>query len=208
MFPSMIHLRMDLRARRSTVHIIHKCGCYISFSVKEYADRIVLLQSGNHTPESHLHGLGILSVKQRGAVERAARSAPMSVGSQVHASLQNFSPGRRIPYDARYREAVARIVRRKRAEVMSAHAPGITLDGSEGSMNTLYGSISLVNLLKRHNDPTDSYHMDGHEVVCDGYQFGLGVRFMCLTTPHFLLNMARTRIVGGRPRAISTLFRV
>ena len=136
----------------------HKCGFYCSFATKEYSDRIVLLQAGTHTPESHLGGKGILSVKQRGAVARAARSAPMAVGSQVHASMQNFSPGRRIPYDAGSRQAVARIVRKTRAEVMQDHVPGIALDGSEGSMNRLADSISLVKLLKRHNDPADSYH--------------------------------------------------
>ncbi len=60
----------------------HKRGCYISFSIKEYSDRIVLLQSS------------------------------------------------------------------------------ITLNGSEGSMNLLAESISLVKLLERHNDPADTYHMD------------------------------------------------
>jgi hypothetical protein len=120
----------------------------------------------------------------------------MSVGSQVHASMQNFSPGRRIPYDARSRQAVARIVRKTRAEVLQDRVPGITLDGSEGSMNRLADSISLVKLLKRHNDPADSYHMDEHEVVCVGHQFSDGVRFMSLTTPHLLLNMARAKNCG------------
>ena len=120
----------------------------------------------------------------------------MAVGSQVHASMQNFSPGRRIPYDARSRQAVARIVRKTRAEVLQDRVPGITLDGSEGSMNRLADSISLVKLLKRHNDPADSYHMDEHEVVCVGHQFSDGVRFMSLTTPHLLLNMARAKNCG------------
>ena len=131
----------------------------------------------------------------------------MSVGSQVHASMQNFSPGRRIPYDARSRQAVARIMRKTRAEVLQDCVPGITLDGSEGSMNRLADSISLVKLLKRHNDPADSYHMDKHEVVCVGHQFSDGVRFMSLTTPHLLLNMARAKNCGWQaqpPRAIST----
>jgi uncharacterized Ntn-hydrolase superfamily protein len=62
--------------------------------------------------------------------------------------MQNFSPGRRIPYDARSRQAVARIVRKTRAEVLQDRVPGITLDGSEGSMNQLAESISLVHLLR------------------------------------------------------------
>ncbi len=90
---------------------------------------IVLLQSGTHGPSSHLHSKGILSVMQRGAVERAARAAPMAVGSQVHASLHNTSPCQRVQYDARSREAVARTVLRTRAEVMRERAPGTSLMG-------------------------------------------------------------------------------
>ncbi len=59
----------------------------------------------------------------------------MAVGSQVHANLQNFSPGRRVPYDARSQAAIARLTRRERAVVLEETAPGIKLDGSEGSMN-------------------------------------------------------------------------
>jgi hypothetical protein len=44
--------------------------------------------------------------------------------------MQNFSPCRRIPYDARSRQAVARIVLKTRAEVLQDRVPGITLDGS------------------------------------------------------------------------------
>jgi hypothetical protein len=143
--------------------------------LKEYSDRVVLLQSGVHTPESHLGGKVILSVKQRGAVKRAARSAPMSVGSQVQSSLQNFSPCRQVPYDARSRQAVARIVRKTRAEVMQERVYCITLDGFEGSMNRLADSIALVTLLARHNDPANSFHMDEHEAVCVGHRFSKGI---------------------------------
>ncbi len=63
-------------------------------------------------------------------------------------------------------------------------------------MNRLAYSISLVKLLQHHNDPTNSYHMDEHEVVCVGHQFSKSVRFMTLTTPHLLLNMARAKNCG------------
>ncbi len=87
-------------------------------------------------------------------------------------------------------------MRKTRADVLQDRVPCITLDGSEGSMNRLADSISLVKLLKRHNDPADSYHMDEHEVVCVGHQFGDGVLFMSLTTPHLLLNMVRAKNCG------------
>ena len=65
--------KMVLTFKRTTYNCpySHKCGCYVAFSVKECSDRITLLQAGTHDPKSHLHGQVILSVKQRGAVERA-----------------------------------------------------------------------------------------------------------------------------------------
>ena len=114
-----------------------RCQCYVALSVKEYRDKYVLLQAGEHTMSSHDESSGILNPKQKGAVERAARSAPLAVGSQVHASLQNFSPGRRVPYDRRSRKAVDRLVRKTRQDVMSRRVGGIDLDGSEGAMNQL-----------------------------------------------------------------------
>lgn len=151
------------------------------------------MQAGEHGPASHIHCRGILSVKQRGAIKRAVRAAPMTVGAQVHANLQNFSPGRQVPFDERSRKAVARLTRRERATVMEETFPGIKLDGSEGSMNELAESLSLEKLIARHNDPNDSFHMDEHQVVCVGHQFEHGVRFAAFSTPHMLNNMARVK---------------
>jgi hypothetical protein len=154
---------------------------------------VSLLQAGEHTPDSHIAGKGILSVKQRGTIKRAVRAAPMAVGSQIHASLQNFSPGRRVAYDARSRAAVSRLTRRERAAVLEETVPGIKLDGSEGSMNELADSLSLEKLLARHNDPNDSFHMDEHQVICVGHQFSDGVRFATFSTQSMLNNMARAK---------------
>jgi hypothetical protein len=95
--------------------------------------------------------------------------------------LQNFSPGKHVPFDHRSRGALNRLVRRTRSEIMTSQVPcpGIKLDGSEGSMNQLIESLSLVKFIERHNDPTDSFHMTEHQVVSVGHQFSDGVNFMC-----------------------------
>ena len=67
--------------------------------VKKYSDKVVLMQAGDHGPESHIHCRGILSVKQRGTIKGAVRAVPMSVAAQVHANLKNFSPGKQVPFD-------------------------------------------------------------------------------------------------------------
>ena len=105
-----------------------KCGCYCALSVKTFADKVEVALSGEHTPESHIRSAGILSVKQRSAVKRAVRSSPQLVGSQVHAGLENFSPGKRIPFNSRSQKAVDRLVRSERKEIMAERVPGIDLD--------------------------------------------------------------------------------
>ena len=102
---------------------------------------------------------GILTPKQRGAIVRSVRAAPMAVASQVISNLQNFSPGKRVPSDMRSRCAVNRLVRRTSNDIMAERVPGIKLDGSEGSMNQPAESLSLVNFMELHNDPADSFEI-------------------------------------------------
>ncbi len=168
-----------------------KCGCYCALSVKTFTDKVEVALAGEHTADSHNRSSGILSVKQRTAGKRAVRSLPQMVGSQVHAVLENFSPGKRISFDSRSQKAVARLVRTERKDIMAERVPGIDLDNSEGAMNRLAESICLVKLLARHNDPADEFHMNEHQVVQVGYQFKHGVTFMTVTTPHLLNNLAR-----------------
>jgi hypothetical protein len=67
-------------------------------SVKTFADKVEVELAGEHTADSHSRSSGILSMKQRCAVKRAVRSSLQLVGSQVHAGLENFSPGKRRLY--------------------------------------------------------------------------------------------------------------
>ncbi len=52
-----------------------KCDGYVAFSLKECADRYVWSQAGSHDLSSHIESKGILTVKQRGAVERVVQLA-------------------------------------------------------------------------------------------------------------------------------------
>jgi hypothetical protein len=79
---------------------------------------------------------------------------------------------------------------------MAARTPGINLDDTESAMVRLAQSLSLSRHIKRHNDPADPYHMNEHQTFCLGYQFKDGITFMCLSTPHMLLNFARMTNCG------------
>jgi hypothetical protein len=111
------------------------------------------------------------------------------VGSQVHANLNIFSPGKHVASDRKSQSAVNRLVRKKRKELTAARILGINLDGTEGAMVRLAQSLSLSLHIKRHNNPDEPYHMDEHQTFCLGYQFKDGIpscvsrrRICCLTS--------------------------
>jgi hypothetical protein len=159
-------------------------------------DKVQLFVSGEHTTDSHADGRGISTVKQLAAVESSVRSAPLAVGSQVHANLKDFSPGKHVASDKANQASVARLVRKHRKELMAARIPGINLDDTEGAIVRLAQSRSLSRHIKKHNDPADPYHLNEHQTFCLGYQFKDGVTFMCFSTTHMLLNLARMENCG------------
>jgi hypothetical protein len=138
--------------------------------VKTYSDKVEVALAGEHTASSHSSSSGILSVKQRSTVKRAIRSPQHSVGSQVHASLENFSPGKQVRFDRRSQKAVARLFRSERKEIIAERVPCIDLDDTEGSMKRLADSICLIKLIAQHNYPADDFHMDEHQTVQVGHQ--------------------------------------
>jgi hypothetical protein len=124
-------------------------------------------------------------------------AAPLAIGPQVHADLQNFrlfSPSRRHGAVFRLISAAGKLLIGPSKKTEGGHgrsSRGLDLDGTEGSMNELAKSLSLVKFLEIHKDPADPLHMGKHQTVCVGHQFKDGVTFLCLTTPHFLNNMFR-----------------
>lgn len=175
----------------------HRCGCMVALAVKEFPNRFELHHSGNHDRHSHRASTGILSVKQRNAVISSVKAAPMAASGTVQSNLKNFSPGKRVPHDAKSTSALGRLVKTTRRKLLGESIPpGITIDGSEGPMIKLAESISLKALILKHNDPSDPFHLDEHTTVCLGFQFKNNVRYMCLSTPHLLNNLARAANCG------------
>ncbi len=175
----------------------YKSSCCCAVLVKSYSDKVEVALAGQHTSSSgessHTNDRGILSVERRSAVKRAVRASPLSVGSQVQANLENFSPCKHVPFNQRSQKAVDHLVWKERKQLMAEKVPGIGIHGTEGCMNSLIAeSICLVKLLANHNDAADDFHMDEHQVVQFGYQFKHGVTFMTLTTQHLLNNTARS----------------
>ena len=168
----------------------------MALSVKRFASRVELYVSGQHTPNCHVSRKGFFTDKQKHGIQLAVRAAPLAHGRAVHAGIKNFSPGKHVANDQRSRLALNRLATRERKLIMSERVPGVTLDGSSGSMLTLAEKLDLSRFIHKHNDPSDPYHLDPHEVVTCGFQFEKGVTFMNFTTPHLLLNLPRAENCG------------
>ena len=156
----------------------------------------MLMASGGHERDSLRISTGILCVKQRSAVVNAVKSCPMTTGNAVHSNLWNFSTDKRVPCDVKSMKAVNRLVSKTRVNIMGDRVDGADIDGSEGSMNQLDETLSLLQFIEWHNDSFVFFHLDEHQVVSCGHQFKNGTRFMNLTTPHLLMNLARAENCG------------
>ncbi len=56
-----------------------------------------------------------------------------------------------------------------RRKILGESLPrGVDLDGSEGAMIKLAQAINFKTLILRHNDTSDSFHLDEHMAVCLG----------------------------------------
>ena len=130
----------------------HRCSCLVLLCIKEYPDRYVLMASGGHERDSLRISTGILCVKQRSAVVNAVKSCPMTTGNAVHSNLWNFSTDKRVPCDVKSMKAVNRLVSKTRVNIMGDRVDGADIDGSEGSMNQLDETLSLLQFIEWHND--------------------------------------------------------
>lgn len=141
----------------------------------------------SHSQDASKH----LTVAQRGMLRTSVKCAPNATGREHVRNSQHFSPGKRTPQDPKAIRAAQRLACNERARLARGQTCGVVLTPEHGSLTQLAESMDLLAWIKRHNDPDDEYHLDLHQVVCIGSQFGDGVTFMEMTTLHFILNMAR-----------------
>ena len=85
---------------------------------------------------------------------------------------------------------VQRAVAKSRARVLLPFTKGEKLKGEEGSMNRLSETLFLKDRIAQHN--SGGKHLELHEAVCLGYQYGYGVVYGCYSTPFLIENAMRS----------------
>jgi hypothetical protein len=169
--------------------------CPMRLQVRRTANSTEMFAKQMHTKRDHADDRSLnITHQQRVGIHRAVRAAPLQPGSAVIDRSASFSPEKVIRVTPNRQRAVERLVRQERAKLYQPIVHGIDLDGKQGSMKRLAEEMCIVKLIRLHN--SGERELDPHEPVCCGSQFSLGVSFMCLTTLHFLMNMARAKNCG------------
>ena len=84
---------------------------------------------------------------------------------------------------------VQRAVARARAKALLPFTMGEELKGDEGSLNRFSEQIFLKDLVDDHN--SGAKHLELHQPVCLGYQYGNGVVYGNYSTPFLICNAMR-----------------
>jgi hypothetical protein len=180
-------------------HILYRCplaylcGCRKQFKVCFTRDNVELKCAGTHDGTSHVEDKSkYLTNAQKGFLKRSTKSAPNESYETGRAHVRNscnFSPDKRTPQDPTSIRCAQRVVVKQRRAIALTNTQGVKLDDTNGALTRLCNKLDFIELITRHNDPADTYHLDLHSVICLGVQWKGGNTFMESSKVDLLLNV-------------------
>jgi hypothetical protein len=149
----------------------YNCNCPAKLQVSWGPKQVVMQKANMHTAESHaVDNRKFLKHQQRNTVAVALKASLLSMPVEVRRHFKNSSPQKQI--DTQRLTSVRRAVRTERTNMTSISFPlcPVPVTGSLGSLTSLWKSMFLPNLIRRHNDPANDFHLDFHKVVCIAFK--------------------------------------
>ena len=110
---------------------------------------------------------------------------PMTNATMVRRGIE-LLPDESVKISPSKLRLVRRAVAKSRARVLLPFSMGEKLKGDEGSMNRLSEKIFLKDRIAEHN--SGGKHLELHEPVCLGYQYGAGVVYGTYTICLAIVN--------------------
>lgn len=145
-----------------------------------------------HTVTSHKNDKSkYLSYHQRNAIHTAVSAHPQAKPTEVRRNLKNFSPSKHV--SASRLKSVGYAVRQERDTLAVNELYGISVDDTVQSVQLFCQSAWLGDLIARHNDADDLFHLDLFAPVCIAYKLDQGndMFFVALSNPYMLLELSR-----------------
>ena len=153
-----------------------------------------LFQNTPHLPESHAVSKNkFLAPLQKSAVSRSLVTNSMATAKQIRQGTNELVDCKEH-IGAALGPSVERLVRKKRNATLAKQMEGVEMSGKSEVqiLKELSEGRMLQDQIKRHNDnPHGATHIDPNKMVVTSSQFENGVVHWGMTTPNYLLNIAR-----------------
>ncbi len=183
--------------------LVYSAKCSMLLQVRRDAHVTEILTKDAHNRDSHAEDRACnINNQQLIGIACSVKATPLPPGSMIIYRSSSFSPKKVIPFSVNCQRAVERYVLIEHDKLFDPIMEGIKLDGKEGTMEQLADALCLTRRIPLHN--SGERELGPHDPVCLGSQFSEGVRFMCLSTIHFLTNMPRAKNADGRCKGTST----
>jgi hypothetical protein len=195
--PAQVHIdRYGVKSENFQCPLFHRSKCKMRLRLVTSPDLIALQRTGEHS-----HGVSYakgLSHQQIIAVQEAVRTAPRVSPSQLRQNLLiHESPTKTI--GPQHMRKVQRIVQNERRKVRQVQLQyDLDLDDSCGSLSLFAGKNRWSELVSRHNDQEDPYHLQLYEFCIIGHHLDAAHDIVRLnfSSPWMLLNALRSIASG------------
>ena len=184
----------------------YRCKCKVQLRITRSPASVFFDWSGGPHTFELCHSeetCKFLSVRQRVAVAKLARSNPQASGTEVRRALQRFSPNSKV--EASMVRSVRKLVAHQKRKERAASCFGIEITDSYASVAALGNKLWFGDIMRRHNDEADDFHFsDPHAVICIGNvaEADSGRElFINLTTAWNVLNLGRG-LASGWPNTL------
>ena len=178
-------------------HFRYRCKCPAMLKVVHSPGNVTVYESQMHDLSSHVVDRSKhLTLQQKAAVEAAVRMHPLAQPKSVRRNLCHLNqPGLDIrPEQERNMRYLMKKVRTK----ITSESLGVEVDGTYGSLVDFASKIFIGDLLKKHNDRADEYHLTMFDTMCLGYQVdsSSNIVYLVLSNTWMMFNIVRALISG------------
>ena len=195
--PAQVHIdRYGVKSENFHCPLHFRCKCKMRLRLLTTPDNITLQRTGEHS-----HGVSYakgLSHTQIVAVQEASRSAPKVSPAQLRRNLLTHdSPTKTIgPEHMRRVQRIVQNARRRVQEVQLQY--NLDLDDSFGSLSKFAETNRWSELVRKHNDKEDPFHLQLFEFCIIGHHLDAahGIVRLNFSSVWMLLNALRSIASG------------
>ena len=178
-------------------HFRYRCKCPAMLKVVHSPGQVSIYESDMHNATSHFVDRSRhLTLQQKAAVEAAVRLHPLAQPKSVRRNLVHLNRPE-LEVRPEQERSMRYLMKQVRGQITS-ESLGVEVDGTYGTLVDFASKIFIGDLLKKHNDPDDAYHLTMFDTMCLGYQVdsSSNIVYIVLSNTWMMFNIVRALVCG------------